>query len=501
MHPNSSTPTLLLLLLTAASAGCGSAPAADSGAGVRELGSMSLEACTLTTAGSPVTVSAFCGRLVVPENRERSDGRQIELAIALVPSRSKQPRPDPVFMLAGGPGQAASAAFPGAAGAFRDILRERNVVLVDQRGTGGSHPLECPQPGDTEDGNLVEVTDPEAARKLAERCLAGLDADPRYYTTSDAVLDLEAVREAIGAAQLDLVGISYGTRVALEYLRRYPQRTRSVVLDGVVPPELALGAEHARNLEDALERYFAACEDDAECHAQYGSPRTQLDELLASLDQTPRRVRFRDPVTDEVRDEDLTVAAVAGVVRLYAYTPQLAVMLPRTIAEANQGRPEVLMAQARMIEALIGEQIALGPQLSVNCAEDADRLHANPADEGTLLGTGFVEVLLAQCEIWPRGRRPADFNVPVASDRPVLLFSGELDPVTPPRYGEDVVKHLANGRHLVARGQGHNVMAAGCAPRLMARFISDASARGLDASCLDRLAAPPPFLGAFGWGP
>jgi len=273
------------------------------------------------------------------------------------------------------------------------------------------------------------------------------------------------------------------------------------VLDGVVPPELALGAEHARNLEDALDRYFAACENDAECHAQYGSPRAQLDDLLASLEKQPRRVRYRDPVTDEVRDEDLTVAAVAGVVRLYAYTPQLAVMLPRTLTEANHGRPQVLMAQARMIEALIGEQIALGPQLSVNCAEDADRLHVNTDDEGTLLGTGFVEVLLAQCEVWPSGRRPADFNDPVISDRPVLLFSGELDPVTPPRYGDDVVKHLANGRHLVARGQGHNVMASGCAPRLMARFISDASARDLDASCLDRLAAPPPFLGAFGWGP
>lgn len=501
MRPNSPTPTLLLFLLTAVSAGCGPSLVADTRSAARQLGAVSLDACTLTTEGSPVTVAAFCGRLVVPENRERSVGRQIDLAIALVPSRSKQPRPDPVFMLAGGPGQAATEAFPAAAGAFRDILRERNIVLVDQRGTGGSHPLECPPPDMAEGTSLVEVTDPAAARQLAERCLAGLDADPRYYTTSDAVLDLEAVREAIGAAQLDLVGISYGTRVALEYLRRYPQRTRSVVLDGVVPPELALGAEHARNLEDALDRYFAACETDAECHAQYGSPRAQLDQLLMSLEEQPRRVRYRDPVTDEVRNEDLTVAAVAGVVRLYAYTPQLAVMLPRTLAEANDGRPEVLMAQARMIEALIGEQISLGPQLSVNCAEDADRLRVNPADSGTLLGAGFVEVLLAQCEVWPRGRRPADFNEPVTSDRPVLLLSGELDPVTPPRYGEDVAKHLVNGRHLVAPGQGHNVMASGCAPRLMASFISSASAREIDAGCLDRLAAPPPFLGAYGWGP
>jgi pimeloyl-ACP methyl ester carboxylesterase len=501
MRQNIPTPTLLLLLLTAASACCGPARAADSAPAGRRLGSMDFEACTLAAAGSPVSVAAYCGRLEVPEDRARPEGRRIDLAVALVPSRSKQPRADPVFMLAGGPGQAASEAFPSASGAFRDILRERNVVLVDQRGTGGSHPLACAPAEAADGGTSMEATDPAAARLLAVRCLAQLDADPRYYTTSDAVLDLEAVREAIGAAEIDLVGISYGTRVALEYLRRYPGRTRSVVLDGVVPPELALGSDHARNLEAALAHYFSACEADPACRDQYGSPRAQLDRLLASLGSEPRRVRYRDPVNDELRDEDLTVAAVAGVVRLYAYTPQLAVMLPRTIAEANEGRPEVLMAQARMIEALLGEQISLGPQLSVNCAEDADRLRVNPADRGTLLGTEFVEVLLAQCEVWPHGRRPADFDEPVVSDRPVLLLSGELDPVTPPRYGEDVVKHLENGRHLVAPGQGHNVMASGCAPRLMARFIDAASALSLDAGCLDRLAAPPPFLGAYGWGP
>jgi pimeloyl-ACP methyl ester carboxylesterase len=276
---------------------------------------------------------------------------------------------------------------------------------------------------------------------------------------------------------------------------------RSVVLDGVVPPELALGAEHARNLEVALDAHFAACEADTACRAQFGPPRARLERLLADLGVQPRRVRYRDPVTDEVREEDLTPAAVAAVVRLYAYTPQLAAMLPRSLAEATDGRPEVLMAQARMIETLLGEQISIGPQLSVTCAEDADRLRVDPADERTVLGTEFVASVLAQCEVWPRGRRPADFNDPVHSDRPVLLLSGELDPVTPPRYGEAVVRHLPNGRHLVAPGQGHNVMLAGCAPRLMARFIAAGSARGLEVACLERLAAPPPFLGAYGWGP
>ena len=495
-------PTCLTMLLlfagsaAAAAAGAASAPVAPVEA-ARVLGSLSVEPCTLAAAGSPATVAAFCGTLAVPEDHARPAGRRIELAVAFVPSRAKQPRPDPVFMLAGGPGQSAREAFPAAAGAFREILRQRHVVLVDQRGTGASHPLHCPGT----DAEWADAADPAGARALAARCLAGLDADPRFYTTSDAVLDLEAVRKALGVAQVNLVGGSYGTRVALEYLRRYPDRTRTVVLDAVLPPELALGSEHARNLESALDAHFALCEADAACRGQFGPPRVALDRLLEELRRAPRKVRYRDPVTDEVREDEFTAATVAGVVRLYAYAPQLAAMVPRTLAEAAAGRPEVLMAQARMVDELVGEQFAQGVQLSVICAEDAVRLRVDRADERTLLGTGFVEVLLAQCEVWPRGRRPADFDDPVQSDRPVLLLSGELDPVTPPRYGEAVVRHLPNGRHLVLRGQGHSVMATGCAPRLVARFIDTADARGLDASCLDRLAAPPPFLGAFGWGP
>lgn len=484
------TPLLLSFMACAASA---DAPVA------RRVGELVLEPCTLAGPSSPTTVAAYCGRLPVPENRADPGGRRIELAVALVPSRAKRPLPDPVFMLAGGPGQSALESFPTAAGAFREVLRDRDVMLVDQRGTGRSNRLACAELEAASGADAL--VEPGAARAFAARCLAGLDADARFYTTSDAVRDLEAVRAAMGAAQINLVGVSYGTRVALEYLRRHPDRTRTVVLDGVVPPELALGADHARNLEHALDAHFALCEADAKCRELYGSPRARLDALLEELRRAPRTVRFRDPLSDAPREDALTPDAVAGVVRLYAYVPQLAAMLPRSLAEAGAGRPEVLMAQAAMIQNLVGEQFAFGLQLSVICAEDADRLRVDPADAGTLLGTAFVGTLLAQCEVWPKGQRPADFNAPVASDRPVLLFSGELDPVTPPRYGDAVARHLPNGRHVVAPGQGHNVFGSGCAPQLMGRFIATADARDLDASCLERLAPPPPFVGPYGWDP
>ena len=477
-------------------AACTLAPA---GAAARTLGRLEFAPCTLSAVGMPVTVSAQCTTLEVPEDRARPGGRRISLAIALVPSDSKHPQPDPVFMLAGGPGQSAREAYPTVAAAFRGVLRDRHVLLVDQRGTGGSSPLDCP----AEEGDDVAARAGgiEAARRLAQRCLESLDADPRFYTTSDAVADLEDVRAAVGSSEVNLVGISYGTRVAQEYLRRYPARTRALVLDGVVPPELALGAEHARNLDAALDRQFARCEADARCSQQFGSPRATLDELLTGLRAQPRPVTYRDPLTWEPRSEVLTAATVAGVARLYAYVPTLAAMLPVSLAEAAAGRPEVIMAQARMIESLVGEQIKPGLQLSVACSEDADLLRVDPADAGTLMGTGFVETLKAQCELWPRGRRPADFHRPVVSDRPVLLLSGEFDPVTPPAYGAQVLASFRNGRHLVARGKGHNVMGAGCMPRLIARFLETRDAQGLDAHCLDRLTYAPPFTGAYGWEP
>lgn len=467
----------------------------------RSLGQLAFAPCTLVAPGMPINVAAQCAQLKVPENRGQPGGRTIGLSIAWLPAEAKAPATDPVLMLAGGPGQSALESFPTISPAFREIQRRHHVILVDQRGTGGSNPLVCRDAKGTKAVTDGSDTDLAAAQRFASECLRGLDADPRYYTTADAIADLEDVRTAIGATQVNLVGISYGTRVAQEYLRRHPDRIRSVVLDGVVPPQLILGAEHARNLETAINAQFGRCAADRACTARYGSPRRNLDQLLQDLRKSPRTVTFRDPLSNEVRTDTLTAEAVAGVVRLYAYAPNLFAMLPNSLAEASGGHPETLLAQATMMESLLNEQINHGLQLSVICAEDAPYLNADPADATTLMGTAFVDFMKAQCAVWPRGAVRSDFHQPVRSDKPVLLLSGEFDPVTPPRYGEQVLRTLPNGRHLTLRGQGHNVMGAGCAPRLMAQFIDRASVAGLDAKCLDQLIAPPLFTGAYGWEP
>jgi pimeloyl-ACP methyl ester carboxylesterase len=468
-------------------------------AAARTLGTLRFEPCTLQAPGMPGTVEAQCTTLDVPEDRDRPDGRRIPLAIAWLPANSPQPAPDPVFMLAGGPGQSARESYPGIAAAFDRIRLRRHVVLVDQRGTGGSNRLACL---DAEGRNAFGDDDasPEATARFAERCAAALSerADLRHYTTSDAVADLDAVRAAIGADTVNLVGISYGTRVAQTYLRRFPQHVRALVLDGVVPPDLVLGSEHAKNLEAALDRQFARCEATPECLARYGRPREALATLRARLAEGPIPVRYRHPISGEYEDGTLDAGALATVVRLFAYSPRTAALLPRTLARAASGEPETLLAQSRMIGELVGDQINHGMQLSVLCAEDAPRLVADPADADTVLGTALIEFTKAQCGVWPAGRAPDDFFAPLASDKPVLLLSGEHDPVTPPRYGEQALAGYPNGRHLVARGAGHNVLPVGCLPRLVARFIDTADAKGLDAGCLDDLGDTPPFTGSYG---
>ncbi len=468
----------------------------------RPFGTLEFEPCTLAPEFALDSVEAQCSTLSVPENHAMPDGRKIELAVAWIPTDNAD-APDPVFMLAGGPGQSARDSYPSVAPAFRDIVRKRHVILVDQRGTGESAALVCRD--EQGKSSVTETLDDtaETAAKFASKCLTELSgsADPRYFTTTDAIQDLDAVRAALGAEQLNLVGISYGTRVAQHYLRRYPARVRSVILDGVAPNELVLGSEHAKNLETALDLQFARCSADAGCRDKLGEPRENFAKLAAELRLAPRPVRYRDSFTGELKDGELTYGHLASVVRMYAYAPVAAAMLPLTLHEAAAGRPDALMAQAEMLMGQLGDQIMHGMQLSVMCSEDAPLLRVDPADAGSVLGTDFIDFTLAQCAVWPKGEVPADFHVAIESSTPVLLLSGEFDPVTPPRYGEQVLKGLSQGRHLVLRGQGHNVIGVGCTPKLAARFIDTADAAKLDAECLERLNYAPPFAGFYGWEP
>ena len=454
-------------------------------------GELAFFPCSLSSPMARESLEAQCADFEVPEDRAQPDGRKIRLHIAWLEATDRgDVAPDPVFFLAGGPGQSAVESYPPLDRAFREVRKHRHVILVDQRGTGKSNLLSCAMEEDDD-----EDSSPEAMRAAAERCVKALSekADLRHYTTTDAVADLESVRKAIGAARINLVGVSYGTRVAQQYAMRHPASTRSIVLDSVVPNTLGLGNIFARNLDEALALQFALCTQDPVCKKKLGDPRAELDVLLETLRAEPPTVEYRDATSGEFKQDVLRAETVAGLVRMYAYMPLASALLPKLIHEANAGRYDGLMALAKMMTGEMQDAMAMGMQLSVICSEDSQSMVARAEDADTVLGNLMPGGMAAMCEVWPKGEMPADFHQALSSDVSALILEGEFDPVTPPRYGKEVLETLPNGRLFVLRGQGHAVLSAGCMPKLFAQFIEKNDAKALDGECLDKLGYAAPF--------
>jgi pimeloyl-ACP methyl ester carboxylesterase len=451
-----------------------------------------LESCELGHPGVPVRIKAQCGVVSVPEDPARPGARHIDLRVAILRATGNRPAADPIFFLAGGPGQAATEAWVVIADIFERSRRTRDIVLVDQRGTGGSNALDCELEED-----LTTAVDLDRVRALTKRCLDSLPGDPRFYTTSIAMEDLERVRIAFGYRRINLVGISYGTRAALTYLRRHPDRVRTMVLQGVVPSELALGLAHAKHLDGALALQFDRCARDTACGAAFPELPRKLRALIDRVDRDPPQVTIPDPRSGEPLPLTMDRPFFAAGIRFLAYLPETAALIPLLLHEAHEtGDFDRLAAQSAIVARQIHGAISTGMELSVICTEDVPLFGDADADAGrdrdTLLGDTLVRLAKTQCELWKKGEMPPDFHAPVVSDVPSLLISGELDPVTPPADAEKVKRHLSRARHLVLPGHGH-MMARGCMPKLLDEFFQTANP-DLDARCLDSLRAPPFFV-------
>jgi len=484
--------------------GAATVPVAQTDGTVRHYGRIAFKPCSLASPYSADSIEAQCAKFDVAENPAAANSRKIALNIAWLPATEEgAASDDPVFFLAGGPGQAATEHAATVDASLREVRKHRHVILIDQRGTGQSNPLVCRDADGKElaAGDL-ELTDAAAIGAHAAACAKSLHADPRYYTTTEAVGDLDAVRAALGAAKIDLVGVSYGTRVAQQYAARYPRHARALVLDGVAPNGLVVGGEFARTFERALGLQMAHCRQQPSCKARFDADlRSQLRELKARLAAAPVQVEYRDPTTGEHKRDTLTADTVVGLSHLFSYMPHMASLLPLVLDEAQHGRYEPLMALAQMMSTDVGGQMTPGMQWSVICAEDAGRYRADPADADTVLGAQMAELFFAACKSWPHGQPPVGFDAPFRSSLPTLLLSGEIDPVTPPAYGEDVARHLPNSRHLVLRGQGHGNLGTGCMPKLVGQFIESADSKALDTKCLDTVGYVPPFTSFNGWEP
>ena len=472
-------------LLCALLAGC----AAPTDTGLRR-GAIELSECRLKDVSS----AAWCGEWEVPEDHDQPEGKKIKLHVAVLPAYVRTRAPDPLLLLAGGPGQAASD-IGKIALVFDAVRRARDIVLIDQRGTGRSHPFAC-KLFDTPDPVAAMLQAPPDPAKLRE-CAEGFDGDPRLYTTPAFLRDLESVRAALGVDEVNLWGGSYGSRVALAYLRAHPERIRTAILDGVAPSSMRIMFEALLNGEAQLARTIAECAANQACVTAY--PRLADDWARLARDYASARpVTLAHPRTGEKQTLDADFLALDGALRALLYSAEYGALIPELITRAAAGDLAPLFAASLRVVGDLGQGMNVGLQLSVVCAEDAQRVGA--ADRAGARTWPIAATVLRRideaCGSWPHSRVPADFHQPTTSDKPVLIFSGGLDPVTPAANGELAARTLRRATHIVAPGYAHLVSPFGCAPRLVARFVDEGNADKLPEDCLRALRGSkrPPFF-------
>jgi len=434
----------------------------------------------------PADVKALCGTVQVLEDRGADTGRTLDLSVIVLPATGVARAGDPVFPLHGGPGAAARYLVP--AFASHPLRASRDFVFVDQRGTGGSNPLHC-EPDDL--GALLEVV---LAFKIPTDVCLDNDADPTLYGTSIAMDDLDQVRAALGYERINLWGGSYGTRAALEFMRRHPDHVRTVLLDGVAPPFMYIPLYSPPGAEAALDLVLEDCAAADECRTRFPDSRAQLARVLERLDARPERVNVLDPRDDEPTVVTLGRQHVAAAVLYALYNSFTAARLPTWIHDAHEGDLGPIANFAVSFSVGIASQFSFGMTMAVACAEDAARYGPEDADrvaDGSFLGSALARNFLEACADWPPSAIEPAYWAPVRSDLPVLVFSGEGDPVTPPHWAERALQTLPNAGHAVFPDQGHGASSTRCGTSLFTAFVERGTVDGLDLSCAARNRRPP----------
>lgn len=438
--------------------------------------------------------NALCGKLEVFEDPKSQAGRRIFLQIVILPAIEARPARDPVFFLAGGPGQgAATIASAGEDSLMSQLRRRRDLVFIDQRGTGDSHPLNCNLSSDpallqTYFDELFPIERVRACRVALER-----HSDLKLYTTPAAVADLEQARAALGYDTINLYGISYGTMVALEYIRQYPHHVRAAALAGVTTPAAKLPLHYAKGAQEALNSLIHACALEDGCRAAYPSLEADLAKALASLERDPATLTLAHPKTKTLQTARLTPSAFTERLRNLLYNTATASLLPLLIHRAAQGDWTAFGKVATRTTAAHHHTLAMGLYLTVTCSESVPLISEDEISRetsGTFLGEYRTRRHQAACREWPRGDVPASYYAPVYSSVPIMMLSGELDGATPARLGSEASQSLSNSRQVLLPGTAHDY-SSGCAKALVAEFLSTAATTGLNTSCAASLKRPP----------
>ena len=424
-----------------------------------------------------------CIRMAVPADH-RQPGATLPLHVVVAPALRESARRDPLFLLAGGPGEAGSDMVPMLNTVFRKVRATRDVVLIDQRGTGLSGKLDCKTSKD------VEATTDEELLAQAHACIKSLNKSFALYTTEQAARDIETVRRHLGYERINLWGGSYGTRLAQVYARLYPGSVRALVLDGVASPDQVVPAG-GRDAQSALDALFAQCADDKVCAGAFPNLRMEFNALVARLAKAPQPLHLPDPRTAEMRKLDMTSTRFLGTVHNILYSQADSRRLPFLIHSAYQDRWQPFIARSNVARDFASDAGPAMPlHLAVVCAEDFPRLTPELLAEDTrnsFLGPPQILRVGKMCESMAVPAVP--YVKPALIQAPALLLSGALDPVTPPRRAEAARKYMSNAQHLVVKNGGHIISPLGCAPRLLRTFL-DQPTVPLKADCLGDIPAP-----------
>ncbi len=416
---------------------------------------------------------AQCLHVEVPENRRNPEARKLTLQVVVMKALAPKKDAEPIYLLAGGPGQSASEGFMPLPETFRRLRRTHDLVLIDQRGTGQSHPLRCVDP---KDSRWQLTFDENLSLRNVEACVQRmrLNTDLTAFTTDAAAEDMEAVRLALGHEKIILVGVSYGTRLALRYGALYPNAVARQILEGVISPDVNLFRED-QALTDSLQSLAALCRKDVDCQA-YGDPWVHYQTLQQSWRRLPK-VSVKDPRSGQLREVVLRPGLLDGFVRSLLYAPVDMSILPAILQAAVGGDLGPLMAKA------LGSDFGVydGLYLLLTCAEDF-------RDMGPPLSS-FQSSIAEQCRLLPQVSLPADFRKQPVSQVPSLFLSGGLDPVTPPRYADRLKASLPQNTHVILPDYGHNISYVSCVQDLMMNFVDSKKPTIELPSCLKDLRA------------
>ena len=438
----------------------------------------------------------LCGSVTRPLDPAQASGRAIEVHYVVVPALARAKLPDPVFLFAGGPGQSAIKLSPAWSQQLTRLNNRRDLVFIDQRGTGRSAPLECE---DQRHRPLTQQLDLQLGSVWLAQCrdkLARLPyGDLRRFTTLIAMQDADAVRLVLGAQRINLIGASYGTRAVLEYMRQFPQAVRRSVLDGVAPPDMVLPQSFSIDGQAAFDALLQACTADPACAVLHPALAADWTTLLQSL---PRSAVVAHPLTGQREELGVTRELVLGWVRTALYAPAAAAALPYAIGSAALGNLEPLVGLGLALATRRNTALAEGMHFSVVCAEDLARMQPGTLPAGQDFGDVSAQFYRRACADWPRAELPAAFYQLAPAPAAALLLSGGLDPATPPRHAERVARALGSlAKPVRVPHAGHGVMALGCMREVVARFIEaedDSAALALDAGCAQAIPRPPVFV-------